>query len=114
MALQKPYKMKLVCGKKPWGDWVTFYLMAELFEDGKNKHYYAELLELTEVKEAFFPFPPVFDLDLKNAQSLMDELWECGLRPSQGAGSAGALLATQNHLKDMQEIVKHTLKMNKH
>lgn len=39
-----------------------------------------------------------------DAQSLMDELWRCGLRPTEGAGSAGSLAATERHLKDMQTI----------
>lgn len=43
-------------------------------------------------------------LRIEEAQSLMDELWQCGLRPSEGTGSAGALAATQKHLEDMQGI----------
>lgn len=40
-----------------------------------------------------------------DAQSLMDELWGVGLRPSQGKGSAGQLEATRAHLEDMRSIV---------
>jgi hypothetical protein len=54
--------------------------------------------EVIEPKEEI-----VFSLDI--AQELMDGLWQCGLRPSEGTGSAGALKATENHLKDMQTIV---------
>ncbi|EKD22450.1 MAG: hypothetical protein ACD_86C00003G0013 [uncultured bacterium] len=54
-------------------------------------------------------------LGIQQAQQLMDELWQCGLRPTEGTGSAGSLAATEKHLKDMQEISKsllvHTLKM---
>lgn len=39
------------------------------------------------------------------AQELMDDLWRCGLRPSEGSGSAGALAATQRHLEDMRTLV---------
>jgi hypothetical protein len=45
-----------------------------------------------------------FVLDREMAQSLMDQLWTCGLRPTEGTGSAGSLTATQLHLKDMQTI----------
>jgi len=38
-------------------------------------------------------------------QELIDELWQCGLRPTEGAGSAGALTATQRHLDDMRKLV---------
>jgi len=48
---------------------------------------------------------PMCRLDPTAAQSLMDELWECGLRPSEGTGSAGALAATQKHLEDMRKLV---------
>lgn len=41
----------------------------------------------------------------EEAQSLIDELWDCGLRPTEGKGSAGSLKATENHLNDMRKIV---------
>lgn len=45
------------------------------------------------------------DLDDRGAQFLMDRLWECGLRPTEGSGSAGSLAATQKHLEDMRALV---------
>ena len=39
------------------------------------------------------------------AQKLIDDLWDCGLRPSEGIGSAGQLAAVQNHLKDFKIIL---------
>lgn len=50
-----------------------------------------------------------FTLDKESAQTLMDELWNCGLRPTEGTGSAGALAATQKHLEDMRAIAFHSL-----
>lgn len=47
---------------------------------------------------------PTISLRNNSAQMLMDELWRCGLRPSEGSGSAGSLAATERHLKDMQAI----------
>ena len=35
----------------------------------------------------------------------MDTLWECGVRPTEGNGSAGAMKATQDHLKDIQKLL---------
>ena len=32
---------------------------------------------------------PVATLEQDQAQNLMDTLWDCGLRPSEGTGSAG-------------------------
>lgn len=48
---------------------------------------------------------PTFKLQREQAQLLMDDLWNCGLRPSEGTGSAGALVATQKHLEDMRKLV---------
>lgn len=48
---------------------------------------------------------PTLTLDATEAQQLMDELWKCGVRPTEGAGSAGAMAAVQNHLKDLQRLV---------
>jgi len=43
------------------------------------------------------------------AQELIDNLWNCGYRPSEGAGSAGSLKATQEHLGDLKTILYHKL-----
>lgn len=51
---------------------------------------------------------PSFFLDTQNAQVLMDDLWNCGLRPTEGTGSAGSLAATQRHLEDMRCLVFKT------
>ena len=48
---------------------------------------------------------PFMSLTLTSAQELMDELWRCGLRPSEGSGSAGSLAATERHLSDMRRLV---------
>lgn len=39
------------------------------------------------------------------AQELMDDLWRCGLRPSEAGESAGALSSTKFHLEDMRKLV---------
>lgn len=50
--------------------------------------------------------PPTLRLYLTEAQQLMDEFWRCGLRPSEGSGSAGSLAATERHLADMRRLVE--------
>ena len=54
--------------------------------------------------EAIQPEPSL-KIGMHEAQVLMDQLWECGLRPSEGSGSAGQLAATQKHLNDMRNLV---------
>lgn len=57
--------------------------------------------------------PTCFALEPEQAQKLIDDLWDCGLRPSEGSGSAGALAATQRHLEDLRAIVMHKLGISK-
>ncbi len=47
---------------------------------------------------------PTLRLNYEAAQTLMDDLWQAGLRPTEGTGSAGALKATERHLEDMRKI----------
>ena len=54
---------------------------------------------------------PSFSMETDQAQTLMDDLWNAGLRPTEGTGSAGALSATQQHLQDMRKIAFHKLEM---
>lgn len=63
----------------------------------------AQPLVLMERNEHEFS-EPFLRLRMHDAQRLMDELWWCGLRPSEGTGSAGSLRATEKHLADMQRI----------
>ena len=59
--------------------------------------------------DAGYESMPAFTLDRDAAQAMMDELWHCGVRPTEGTGSAGSLAATQSHLKDMRAIVAKSL-----
>ena len=52
---------------------------------------------------------PFLHLTIQEGQQLMDELWQCGLRPSEGTGSAGSLRATEKHLSDMRLIAMSKL-----
>ncbi len=61
-------------------------------------------LTYQEEPEGAFTYEPTTSISIEAAQTLMDDLWACGLRPTEGAGSAGALAATQNHLADMRKI----------
>ena len=48
---------------------------------------------------------PYLEISKHTAQKLIDDLWDCGLRPSEGSGSAGQLAATQKHLEDMRKLL---------
>ena len=64
--------------------------------------------ELETISAVVCP-PPCMSLTVQRAQVLMDDLWECGIRPSEGSGSAGSLFATQNHLADMKTLLFHKM-----
>jgi len=55
--------------------------------------------------EEFSSSEPFVWLETSQAQALADRLWECGIRPTEGTGSAGSLAATQYHLEDMRRLV---------
>lgn len=50
-------------------------------------------------------------MDDKTSQILMDDLWSCGVRPTEGQGSAGAMAATTKHLGDMRTLVQKCMKV---
>jgi hypothetical protein len=69
------------------------------------------LLRFRELKseEFYQPSPqPDVSLDMKAGQKLMDDLWDAGLRPSEGTGSAGSFAAQGRHLEDMRKLVFET------
>lgn len=58
-------------------------------------------------EDAIAPPTTLFSMLGSQAQELMDDLWRCGVRPTEGAGTAGSMAATQRHLEDMRELVFH-------
>lgn len=48
--------------------------------------------------------PEFLSLSPTIAQSLMDQLFECGVRPTQGFGSPGQVEALKNHVDDLRQI----------
>jgi hypothetical protein len=49
-------------------------------------------------------------MDISKAKEIMDNLWNCGIRPSD-QGSPGQLRATEKHLNDMRKIAFKKLNM---
>ena len=65
----------------------------------------------TKIENDGIVYSPTFNITNNSAQNLMDELWQAGLRPSEGTGSAGSLRATEKHLEDMRKIAFSQLDM---
>jgi hypothetical protein len=47
---------------------------------------------------------PLFEISSEGAQRLIDALWQCGLRPTQGKQSEGVTAAQARHLEDMRAL----------
>lgn len=84
----------------PWSDKINLLIVDINF----GHIFIAEPLTMREVSPSALIEQSTLSLDREAAQELMDNLWQCGLRPTEGSGSAGALAATQKHLDDMQKI----------
>jgi len=56
---------------------------------------------------------PIISIFPDAAQQLMDDLWRCGVRPTEGCGSTGQLDAVRSHLADLRAIVFDKLKVPK-
>jgi len=90
-----------------WPDGVTLYVRA--IDRQARRVWYGEQLQYVEHKEPGRLVPCTCEIELAAAQNLMDELWKCGLRPTEGKGSAGSLAATERHLEDMRRLAFHKI-----
>lgn len=82
---------------------IDLYFVAER---GHERHIGQEMM-FVPMQEGGRPEPSM-SIDIQTAQQLIDQLWNCGLRPTEGAGSAGSLAATERHLEDMRKLVFET------
>ena len=87
----------------PWSPQISFAVMDHDLETGAGT--IGAPITMVPHPEGERFTAPTFTLMLEEAQELMDSLWQVGLRPSEGTGSAGSLAATQKHLEDMRWLV---------
>lgn len=93
-------KTEFRCNRSPWMDRIEMVL----FQKNETGELYAAAPVVLNKRVTFEIIEPTLRLEHDEAQFLMDQLWQCGLRPSEGSGSAGSLAATERHLADMQRI----------
>ena len=91
-----------------------FFAERSLFRDGIKLHMadmsgpragVATNITFVQVEPGRILEDPLLQLSHEDAQSLMDELYHVGIRPSQAAGSAGQLDAVKYHLEDLRTLV---------
>jgi hypothetical protein len=99
------YSPDIMARLELWNNGISFYLRQVTAD---SDAFIAQPLEFKK-HDNQTAAKPFLTLSMKDSQRLMDELWKCGLRPSEGSGSAGSLRATENHLSDMRKIVSNLL-----
>lgn len=100
-------KTKFFAERQQMGSRIAVYLMQN--HNGPGPLFVAQPLVFHEQPLGEAHPEPTLSLTPDEAQSLMDELWGCGLRPTEGTGSAGALAATERHLADMRHLATKLL-----
>lgn len=80
--------------------------------DGTRLDSVSEPLVLRPIEDGAV-IEPTVRIHEEAAQRLMDDLWQCGMRPSEGTGSAGAMAKIEAHLEDMRTIAFDRLKIQK-
>lgn len=96
--------LRIRAERETYTDAIALHIALE-FEDGFSV---AEPISFKHLEQGAIA-PSCMALKQTDAQRLMDELWNVGLRPSEGSGSAGQLAAVQNHLEDMRTIAMSQL-----
>lgn len=94
------------CNRQPWRDSIDLAVIEK--REGLGV-WVAERLTMRQIPDGEY-VEPTMTMRNDEAQMLMDELWRCGLRPSDGTGSAGSLSATERHLADMRKIALGLMK----
>lgn len=87
-----------------WYRGVEILMRGSIF--GQPPRRFSTNLQFEEANDeaGYLRVEPTARLSRDDAQTLMDDLWMCGLRPTEGMGSAGSLKATERHLEDMRKI----------
>jgi hypothetical protein len=99
-------KTLIRASSEPW----SYDVVLRIGRRGEDGQLYAMQPPVVSAVKPGEHIQPTLTLPREDAQLLMDELWNAGLRPSEGTGSAGAMAATERHLKDMTTIAMGALK----
>ena len=93
--------IEVMARREDWSDGISLYMRQRTVGRGSQ---IAQPIVFTPHNPVMVA-EPMMRLAIQQAQQFMDELWQCGLRPTEGTGSAGSLKATERHLEDMRKIV---------
>jgi hypothetical protein len=85
---------------RPWFSGVEVAIIGERLPNGDLQ--YGEVIMHTLPEPQCVP--RAISLPMDAAQTLMDDLWNSGVRPTEGAGSAGAMRAAERHIADLRAV----------
>lgn len=107
-------RLDIHANRESWGRGIAIYIATPGgTEVGDRPPQAAQPLTFVDVVDPDMLPEPSMRLSMPSAQKLMDELWSCGIRPTEGTGSAGSLAATERHLSDMRTIAFGKLELAK-
>lgn len=90
----------------PWANSIEIAAFGKL-PSGDTKAAVVQWQTISEAAE----LPTLLALSIIQAQVLMDDLWNAGIRPTEGAGTAGAMRAAERHIEDLRTIAFRLLEV---
>ncbi len=89
-----------------------YELMGFEERDGRRMVMRGEIT-VTDYEPGSYISEPTLTFTEDEAQQIMNELWNTGLRPKNGAGAVAHTESLQAHLEDLRTVAFHALKIDK-
>lgn len=105
---QEHIRTQIRAEREPWGKKIE--LLISCVDTASERRSVAKEVIFRKCVDGEVHNGPTIAISGQDAQVLMDDLWRCGLRPTEGIGSVGQLAATERHLADMQALAKGLLR----
>lgn len=100
----RKYDFDILAFNAPWYNGIEILITGLVTTETPHTTYDFTLDPNPDKRQAGSRRDPTLILSREAGQKLINQLWYCGLRPSE-VGSAGQLQATENHLADMRKLV---------
>ena len=106
MKMMPNEKLSIRCRSKDLSRFISFGIFIEN-KDAKK----ITACEKIDFKPIDFDYcvPDCITVDTKCAQVLMDDLWHCGIRPTECKSTGEVVQAKNEHIKDLRHIIDYTL-----
>lgn len=85
-------------------DGVQLYIYQKYPDGTRFRVKNIDMEQVTETVASTYQDNGLIQIDPTAAQELMDDLWQCGVRPTEGTGSAGQAQAMQKHISDLEKV----------